>query len=263
MNDEAIRAVARTFAEKRRAATGFDAFPGAMPADLATAYAMQAAAMAEWDRPLAGWKIGRIAGELAEQTGENRFVGPVFTDSVQAADMAGSTAFPAIPAGFAALEAELVAVVGNAESRDDWTAEACAPAIAAWHIGIEVAGSPYAGIQDAGALATIAGFGNNIGLILGPKVAIADPAAMVAAVTIDGSEVARKAASELPGGPLAAVAFALNRLHRMGIALPAGTLLSTGAITGVHAVTPGQQCSAAFAQGGTIACTVIPLAAGS
>ena len=45
--------------------------------------------------------------------------------------------------------------------------------------------------------------------------------------------------------------------HLAGITLPAKTLLSTGAITGVHAVTIGQTCLADFGSLGQLRCRTV------
>lgn len=246
---------AQQFADHRRAATGFGAFPGPVPETLEDAYAIQNAAIALWDRPIAGWKVGRIGGELETKFGENRFVGPMFADSI----WPDGASFPCIEGGFAALEAELVAVIAAPEESKSYTPADCAALVKAWHVGIEVAGSPLAPINDLGPLASIAGFGNNMGLILGPEVAIDDPDAAQCTTLIDGEVFGPRHAGMLPGGPLAAVAFALNKLQALGHAIPEGTLISTGAITGVHAVHAGQACEARFEPGATLACTVTPL----
>jgi 2-keto-4-pentenoate hydratase len=249
---------ARQFADHRKRAEGFTTFPGDLPQTLEQAYAIQNAAIDIWNRPIAGWKVGRISGEFEARLGENRFVGPMFADSIWPADATAPTPFPAIPGGFAALEAELVAVIDAPGTRGDWTAAECASLVRRWHVGIEVAGSPLATINDLGPLASIAGFGNNMGLILGPQVALDDPDAVQCITVIDGEIFGPRHAGLLPGGPLAAVAFAIGKLQALGHAIPEGTLISTGAITGVHAVVAGQACEARFEPGPALACTVTP-----
>lgn len=252
-------AAARQFAERRAAAAGFNTFPGEVPQTLEHAYAIQQAAIDIWDRPIAGWKVGRITGALEESLGENRFIGPMFADSIWPLAETGPTPFPAITGGFAALEAELVAVLADPGAEPVNAAADCAPFIRAWHLGIEVAGSPLAPINDLGPLASTAGFGNNMGLILGPEVQIGDPDDVECTTVIDGETFGPRKAGLLPGGPLAAVAFAITKLRALGHAIPGGTLISTGAITGVHEVKAGQACEARFTPGTSLACTVTPL----
>ncbi|MBT0670046.1 2-keto-4-pentenoate hydratase [Novosphingobium profundi] len=251
---------ARVFAEHRRTATGFDAFPGAMPTTLEAAYAIQREAIDLWGEAIAGWKVGRITGAHEEAHGENRFLGPIFAPDVWPAKPGKTAAFPATRGGFAALEAELVARLAPAPAREGWSAADCAGLVAAWHIGIEVAGSALAPINDLGPLASIAGYGNNLGLILGPEVALATPEAIdsVTCQTVIGEgRFGPRAAGQLPGGPLEAIAFALNKLAALGHDVAQGCLISTGAVTGVHVVAEGQDCTVEFTPGGTLACRVV------
>lgn len=245
--------VAKRFAKARAAAIGFGDYPDSLPADLVEAYAVQQAAIEAWNRPIAGWKIGRITGAFAAV--ENRFVGPIFADSVSSVS-AQIASFPIIPGGFAALEAELIAVINGPVCPDAgrWTRENCIPTIKRWHVGIEIAGSPLATINDLGPLVSIAGFGNNMGLLLGPHVELADPDAAQCTVDMGDNSFGPARAGSLPGGPLAAVAFALNKLVELGHPIPDGTLLSTGALTGVHEVGLDQYCRATFEPGGVIVC---------
>lgn len=252
--DSAAHTLARIFADHRRRAAGFPDYPGDLPASLDAAYAVQAAAIAQWDAPIAGWKVGRITGESERLLGENRFVGPIFADGIWPARDTGPSPFPAIPGGFAALEAELVAVIAAPDA--DGTA-----AVRSWHAGIEVAGSPLATINDLGPLASIAGFGNNLGLILGPELTIDDPDAVACTTIIDGTVHGPRTAGLLPGGPRAAVDFAIRRLTMLGQPIPEGTLISTGAITGVHAVEAGQSGEVCFAGGPTLRFVVVPATA--
>lgn len=252
-------AQAKAFVEGRLSAAGFPDYPGALPGDLATAYAVQQAAIAQWPDRIAGWKVGRIAPPLADRVGEDRFVCPIFAADVH--PVGQDAAFPAFADGFAAFEAELV-IVAAADAppeKADWSIEEARALAGAMHVAVEVAGSPLASINDLGAIATIAGFGNNNGLILGAEVP--DWRAlrfddMPCTTTIDGMVVGQAAASAIPGSPLAALAFALSRTARLGTPIRRGDLISTGAITGVHAVRIGQQCEADFGRLGQIACTV-------
>ena len=254
------KGAAQRFAEYRASAKGFDDYPGPVPTGLADAYATLEAAIEIWNEPIAGWKVGRIVGALEEKLGENRFIGPIFAGTVVRAS-GGTAAFPVIRGGFAALEAEMVAVIEGPLTAEEgpWTAESCAGKVARWHVGIEVAGSPLSTINDLGPLASIAGFGNNNGLLVGPEVAIADPRQLECRVTIGGGKtVGPVPASGIPGGPLAGVAFALNKLAELGHEVPDGLLISTGAITGVHEVGIGCDCRAVFEPGGTLDCRTVP-----
>lgn len=249
--------------EARRAATGLPSYPGALPDTLAEAYAGQAEAIGLWGGHVAGWKIGRITGEAERRYGKNRFIGPIFASTITELAAGESGVFQVIRDGSAALEAEVVAILGRdvAPRRIDWTPEAVKPLLSELRIGIEVAGCPVPDIGDLGPLATVAAFGNNLGLILGPEIPAwqeLDLDAIACRSSIDGAAVGSAVTGDLPGGLLMAVAFALNQAAELDIGLPAGSMLSTGAITGVHAVAIGQRCEADFGELGLLRCETMP-----
>lgn len=250
--------IARAFTDARRQARAL-AYPGAHPADLAEAYAIQDEAIALWPDRIAGWKLGRIPSPYAERFGAGRLAGPIFSRNVWTAG-ATPTRFGVIDGGFAAVEAEYVLELGaDAPSRDDWTAESAADLVSRCHIGVEIAGSPLAEINDHGPAVTASDFGNNAGLILGE--AIADwrerLMSLECAVRIDGAEVGRGGAVSIPGGPLDSLAFLLNLLTRRGRRLEAGQLISTGAATGVHRIHIGQSAEADFGPDGILSCLAV------
>ena len=250
---------ARTIAEARRAARALPGFPGPLPQTLARAYAIQAEAIALWEDRVAGWKIGRITGTDEARFGKNRFIGPIFAQTVRDAENDAVDAFPVIAGGSAALEVEVVAVLGRDAAPTDVqrNPEDVRALIGDLRIGIEVAGCPIPEMNDLGPLASIAAFGNNMALILGPVITDwrdRDLDTIACRSTIDDVEVGSAIAGKLPGGILTAVAFALDQAAELGIGLPAGTLLSTGAITGVHPVTIGQTCVADFGDLGLLRC---------
>lgn len=246
----------------RRNTQGLAHYPGTLPATPDEAYAIQADASQRFGDAVVGWKVGRIMGDLARQYGADRFIGPIFASTVTHCQAAAAARFPAIKGGAAALEAEVIAVLGQLVSptRSDWAPEEVSALLSGLHIGIEVAGCSVETIGQLGPLASIAVFGNNLGLIVGPAInnwQNVDIDGIGCTTTIDGVVIASAVAGALPGGPLTAIAFALNQAAKLGITLPAGTFISTGAITGVHAVTIGQACIADFGNHGTILCDVV------
>lgn len=256
--DDHQKAAAR-FVEARRAAQGFSDFPGPIPTDLDAAYRIQQAAIASWGDRIAGWKVGRIQPHLVEQLGAERFMGPIFADSVSRA--AETNVFPMTAGGSALFEAEVV-ILANADAPADkvqWTCEEAAELIGAVHVGIEVAGSPLATINDLPTTASIAGFGNNNGLILGAEVVDWRERGwdgIICRTTIDGVLVRESSAAMVPGGPLEVFAYALGEAARRGVPLCRGDCISTGAITGTPAIKIGQHCIAEFLGIATIYCKV-------
>ncbi|KAA0581995.1 2-keto-4-pentenoate hydratase [Azospirillum sp. B21] len=247
--DPVIAETAARFVAARRSATGLAEFPGPLPADLATAYAIQATATAAWPDEVAGWKVARVPPALEEALGAMRYIGPVFAGTVATAD-GGALSFPVIPGGFGAVEAEFavrIAADAPADKLDYSPAEAAA-FIAAVHAAVEVAGGPLAPVNELGPTASTAVFGNNTGLIIGEEIVggLESADALRAEVLIDGQSVGVGSAAKLPGGIAAAVAVALSMAVRLGRPLKAGQWVSTGALTGVHSIAIGQQARIAF-----------------
>jgi len=244
--------LAEALVEARRTARPLAAWPGALPQTLEEAYAIQLAAIVRSGDAIAGWKVGRLSPDLEDRYGVDRFVGPVFAADVSTQNNAGASPFAMFAGGSAAFEAEFVAFVG----RD----EAGKLTVDRVTTGIEVASSPVLPLPSLGSLVSVADLGNNAGQIIGvpvPVERLARPDAIGCATQVDEqAEVARTAAA-LPGGPLAAFAFAVDQTQKLGIPLQEGQFVSTGAVTGMHAVEPGRRCSADFGEFGRIVCDVI------
>jgi 2-keto-4-pentenoate hydratase len=211
-----------------------------MPPDLEAAYRVQSIAIAAW--------------------GDRASSGPIFADSI--AEAAATNDFPMTADGSALFEAEVV-IVTKADARadkTDWTAEEAAELISAVHVGIEIAGSPLETINDLDPVASIAGFGNNSGLILGAEVTDWRERGwegIICRTEIDGVLVREANAAMVPG-----IAYALGRTARLGFPLRRGDCISTGAITGTPAVKIGQYCVAKFPGIATIECSVTVARAG-
>lgn len=255
-------ASAAEFVDARLNAKALDLYPGDVPADLATAYAMQDTAIELWPDEIAGWKIGLITPEHRATFGGERIAGPIFKGQIQTARSGDTVDVPVFRGGFAAVEAEFVLAI----SRDTptapraWTAEEAAEYAGAMHIGIELAGSPFKAINDHGPAVTASDFGNNAGLVIGPEIAgwrEAPLESLTAEMSIDGVRVGSGSAAALPGGPFSALAFILEHCARRGKRLPKGQLISTGATTGVHRFEAGQIARVDFGPNGVMSCRAV------
>jgi 2-keto-4-pentenoate hydratase len=241
--------------EARKAGAALEAYPGRIPGSLAEAYAIQDAAIGLWQQQPRGWKVGRIGAPYDAELATDRLAGPIFRIEQGGADI------PVFAEGFAAGEAEIILRIGPRLSPpprrlDD---DVLRNLVDAAFIGIEVASSPLGAINDLGPMVTISDFGNNQALVIGEEIADWRRAAIdtwQVMLDIGGSIVGEGRASSMPGGPLGAVGFLLRTLGERGIAVPAGTLISTGAITGVHPVRPGDSVVATFEGRRTVNCTI-------
>ncbi len=258
--------IARSFTEARLSASALPDFPGVFPDDLASGYSIQENAIARWPDVIAGWKIGRVPPELEAQLGAPRVVGPIFRQKVARPARDHVALVPVFEGGFAAVEAEFVVRLGRdaPPKKLDWTLGEAAALVAAIHMGIETAGSPLATINVLGPVAVASDFGNNNGLILGPalegwqKTPWED---FPCETWIDGVCVGKGSAASIPGGPIEALRFLLGHLAARGRPLTAGTLVSTGAATGIHDIVAGQSSEVRFGSRGTLRCMAVPATA--
>jgi len=142
-------------------------------------------------------------------------------------------------------------------ARTEWTAAQAGDLVGELRVGIELAGSPLATINDLGPAVVVSDFGNNAGLLLGEPIAdwrTRPLASLTCETHLDGRRVGQGGAARIPGGPLAALAFALGCCARRGRALSAGDLVSTGACTGIHPIRIGEEARVAFVGAAELRC---------
>lgn len=260
MTDTA-RSVAEAFVTARREKRALQTYPGQAPASLGDGYAIQDFAIRFDGREIAGWKVGKINPPLDVQLASNRLAGPIFADSVVVPAEDEAPAMPIFADGFGAAEAEFLLHVApgwnGVVPQDDAATRAILDAV---HIGIEVASSPYPRINEDGPPVTVSDYGNNYGMVVGPRMQgweTADFDAITVRLDIDGKMAGQATTATMLDGPLGAVRFLLGNLAARGIDCSGGTWVSTGAVTGVHPVVPGQQVLATFEGHGTVACGIV------
>lgn len=251
--------IAQAFVAARRGARALPAYPGAIPATLAEAYAIQDHAIALRRVTVGGWKVGRINPPLDKHFGTNRLGGPIFADRIVPA--APGVAMPVFAEGFAAAEAEFLLRIGTAPDpgKRSFSADEARALIGAVHVGIEIASSPYPRINLDGPTVTISDFGNNHGLVVGAAVpgwASGDFLRWPVQLLIDGVETGEARAEDMLDGPFGAAAFLFELAAARGIALAPGQWISSGAVTGVHVMRPGQRALARFGGELEVSCTI-------
>jgi 2-keto-4-pentenoate hydratase len=254
---EQTESIAHHLVSARRQAVGLPEYPGAMPASLDEAYAIQASAISLVDQPIIGWKVGRIHPPLSTEFGSDRLAGPIFADSVGAPG-SGASIFAD---GFGAAEAEFLLRIGHAPApgKASLTLDEAAALIDAVHIGIEIASSPFVGINVNGPAVTISDFGNNNGLIVGAAIENWRDQGLddIEIITrIDGEVIGTGRASAFPDGIVGSVRFIVENLIARGFAIQPGWWISTGAVTGVHEVEVGQHIEADFGPFGMVTCSI-------
>jgi 2-keto-4-pentenoate hydratase len=260
--DAASITIAEHFVRARGNGGFLGNFPGSIPATVEAAYRCQEAAIRVWPDTLAGWKVGYITPVLRENGGDERLVGPIFARGLRNASTHGVVEFPVFVNGFAAVEAEFVFRLGTdaPPEKTQWTAAEADALVADLSIGIETAGSPLATINTLGPRVVISDFGNNAGLIVGPRIdrwRSLPEFGLTCTTFIDGENVGEGNAAGVAGGLLAALSFALSRCARNGRPLRAGDLVTTGAVTGIHDIVAGQEALADFGTLGAIRCRAV------
>jgi len=254
--------IAGRFLDARRAAEGLVAYPGALPATLDEAYAIQDAAIDGWARPVVGWKVGRVPPHLIERFGADRLAGPIFT-AERASTNGTAVEMPVFAEGFAAGEAEFLLRIGATPpaGKMEYGLDEAADLIDEVHAGIEVASSPLGSINEIGPIAVISDFGNNNGMVIGPEIRGwrgSDFERWEVTTAIDGAVVGTGRAAGFPDGAIGAARFLFELMALRGIALRPGQWISSGAVTGVHAARPGQRVEARFRDGLSVNCTLVP-----
>lgn len=259
--ESALGKIARAFVSARREGRSLPVYPGPLPLDLASAYRIQDQALRLDGRTIAGWKVGRIPDAEVAQLGANRLAGPILAGTVVETTAANEAAMPAFSGGFIALEAEFMLrlrVPAHASvPLDDAAAQGWIDEV---RIGIEIASSPYAGINDDGPCVTVSDFGNNAGVLLGsavPDWRACDLQAIEVSTEVAGREAGRATAASMLDGPYGAIRFLLEHFKRRGIAPQSGWWISSGAVTGVHLAAVGDRAVVKFAGIGSLSCRIV------
>ena len=250
--------VARAFLDARAKKTPLTLYPGPIPQTMADAYAIQDAAIRFDGRTVGGWKVGRIAADLAPHYGDERLAGPIFTDEIVDALDGDVPAMPVYADGFAAAEAELLLCFGDIGTADLDLASV-RDCIVDVRAGIEIASSPFAGINGHGPAVTASDYGNNKGLVLGPRIPDwrdADLVRMPVQLFIDDACVGAGSMETMLDGPFGSALFLIRTLRARDIAIPPGTWVSAGAVTGVHEIAVGQRAEAVFDGKIRVGCTI-------
>ncbi|TNE63949.1 MAG: 2-keto-4-pentenoate hydratase [Alphaproteobacteria bacterium] len=255
------KAIAGRFVTARSEGRALDGYPGTLPATLADAYRVQDAAIGLWQDTIGGWKVGRIMEPLASEFGTDRLAGPIFDRHIWRAG-SGVLDFPIFVGGFGAVEAEYILEIGTdtPAGKTNWSRAEAAAVVSNVYIGVEIASSPLATINQLGPRCIVSDFGNNASLIVGPELKNWRTRAFedwTCETWIEGKQIATGNAGILPGGPFESVRFLLELSAHRGMPLKKGCLVSSGAITGVHDIVVGESSSIRFGADGEIKCRAV------
>lgn len=238
----ALREISQQLTSARVEARALPGFPEGQPDTLEDAYRVQDISIAAWDDKVVGWKVGGVPPSYQDRFTDKRLVGPVFRKLLRYEVAGERVPMPAFAGGFAAIEPEFVFELGATPDEDRM------------YIGVEIASSPVPSLNDYGPTAIICDFGNQHGLLIGPEVEDWQGRDTKLRVTaeIDGAIVGDKTLTDFPKDALAAVDFLREVSARRGYSLPPGTLVSSGAITGVHDAEVGAKSRLDFGELGVL-----------
>ena len=245
-----IVGISERLVQARQEATPLPAFPGTLPNDTKTAYAIQHHSINSWPDEVTGWKVGGVSHSFHAQFGAPRLVGPIFASQTLTALNGDSVAVTVFENGFAAVEAEFVirTAVPFSPNQPIKTLEQLKECIASIHLGAEIASSPMANINELGPGAIISDFGNNAGLIVGPQITNWRDQAMedIDILVSVNNVLAGRVRTSVADDAFAALEFMIELSSSRGIELPAGTYVTCGALSGIHNVEPGDEASVLF-----------------
>lgn len=236
------RDVSAILVRARLAASALPGPPPGLPDDLGTAYGIQHHSIDRWPDTVAGWKVGGVPSDYVERFNETRLAGPIFSQTVVHATESCTASMPVFAGGFAAIEPEFVLRLGRTRDEDRL------------YIGAEIASSPIPSINDYGPIAVISDFGNNNGLLVGPEIEgwrkERQPVTVVC--EIDGEQIASRDIPVLGENVEAAREFLSALSDKLSFDLPEGSLVSSGAITGVHEAQIGARSKLDFGRFGVL-----------
>ena len=251
--------ITQSFIAARLDGRALSVFPGVVPASLEDAYRYQEAAIAAWPDPVAGWKVARIGPTWRAAFPEERMIGPAFSPNIRFASTAAAPECQVFSGGFAAVEAEIVVIVGAdaPATQTEWTVEEAMALIGSMHIGIEVASSPLLTLNDLGPGAIITDFGNNWGIVVGREIPEWRALREIAVESFIDDVSVGTGTVDIVKGPCGALAFTLRNAALRGRPLRAGDVITTGMITGVHDIRIGERSRHVFSGHGEVGCRTI------
>lgn len=251
-----LQRISDAFVGARLDAGSLAEYPSEVPRQLELGYQVQETSIARWPDSIAGWKVGMVPQAYRGEMGVDRLAGPIFSRLIHMARPGHRHLMPVFENGFAAIEAEFVFRLGaDIPVGASLDRTAIIEAIDSLHVGVEIASSPFAGINDHGPVCVITDFGNNNGLLVGPEIPDWTERGLDtlgAQVVINGAVAGTATAADIAGGPLSALEFLVANLHERNRGLKQGDFISTGAVTGVHSAKVGARGDIRFGNFGDL-----------
>ncbi len=246
--------IARALADARTNGRKMDAYPGDAPADEAHAFRVQcdAAKLTGWTQT--GWKIGctsKMAQDMLRADGP--FPGPLYAERTFPDD--GDV--PVSERAIRLVEPEIAFIMACDLPAGDrpHSAEDVVAAAASAHLSLELVDRRLPGGLEDGNMWNIADGGCNDAFVLGPANEVL-PAGRYAALELivsrNNQPATTGAGANALGGPDIALAWLANYLNSRGLMLKAGDVVTTGVVTGLVYVEPGDEIISTCAELGEV-----------
>ena len=212
------------------------------------------------DSPSAGWKVGATSPASQHKLGVKAPIcGPVFErtmfDSGGSVDLSGFHHQPGLESEFAFTIGLTVRPGGPAMS-----ALMAREMVSTVHVAIELVCSRFEENFEVDPALLVADGALHAGLVLGPGLkpeTVPDLVSHELRTLVDGDEVATGTGAEVLGDPYESLAWLCNHLNKRGVTLPSGSVVTTGAATGLHVTGTGQEV---VTDGGTLGSVTLNLA---
>lgn len=257
MSDKLDRA-AELLAAVRTAVARLDEIPQALaPQTLAEAYALQERTFERLGGAVAGWKVGATAKAVQELLGVSEpFAAPVREGEI----WSSGTTVASGTTTHRQIECEFVFTMDRdfAPRSEPYERAEVVAAIRAIAPAIELIGPRFTKVMPLPPFSVIADCGMNAGLIVGAHASAIDPASLPAhevVLRVDGAAVARGTGEKVLGDPVNSLVWLIDHARRQNKTVAAGQPISTGTMTGLTALEPGQEAVADFGSLGTVAVT--------
>jgi 2-keto-4-pentenoate hydratase len=247
-------ALAQTLADARVRGLKLGDYPGPAPESEEASFALQcrAARLTGWRQT--GWKIG-CTSEMAQKmlNTDSPFPGPVYAE--RTIEDGGVVSFA--DKALRLVEPEIAFTMARdlPPRGEAWTPEEAVEAAASAHLSLELVNRRLPGGLEDGNMWNIADGGCNDALVVGPANPVL-PAGSYAGLELSvmrNDDVASTGAGvNALGGPDIALAWLANYLNAHGLHLKAGDVVTTGVVTGLIYVEPGDEIISTCAELGEV-----------
>lgn len=250
--------IVQALVKTQKSLSKMDDYPGPAPQNVDAALALQDGVIATFGESVAGWKIGATnekSQELLKSDGP--FYGPIFASRLF---KSGSTV-KISRQSLAIIEPEIAFKLGRdiTPRAQAYTAEEIFDAVESVHPALELIDRRLPGTVTDGVLWHIADCGLNDGLVYGPgdaHYAFNKLGEIPAEARLNGEVVASGVGANALGGAQFSAQWIANSFSQAGKTLRAGQFLTTGLITQVFTMAPGDTIEADFGPLGKVSVTI-------